>query len=380
MAKDESKNIIDSIQWLHDRSERSLREGDSSAAAYLERILIATDDPHYLLYAHSNLGILAFRRRDLDEARYHFDEAGDIAPKDPSVAYAKGHCEAAVGDWWQALIYFVEAAFYGRRHAEEVEFLRSTAVALKNVGYTDQAHIVMLGALERQPTNPHLLESLGRYYEDQEQWLDAIRVRDDLIEILKGNDPRHRIQQFSPAMDGTPIDEEVIRERVRSINNRLRKEFEVVDEQLEIEEPDASMSTTSHAPGLHTLVVSLSQRAYPRQLLETAQSLWARARHDRFDVHLNPYTLAAAIQCISERVHWREPTSSAELKRLYDVDQDRVRAAVRLIVSRFEVKIIDVQPAYTSLASNRVAHLQKMLQARLFDVDLDELEPVKMLM
>jgi len=57
-----------------------------------------------------------------------------------------------------------------------------------------------------------------------------------------------------------------------------------------------------------------------------------------------------------------------------------VQAAVRLLVSRFDVKIVDVQHGYAHLASNRVAHLRKLLQARLFDVDIDEIQPVKMLL
>lgn len=380
---EQSKNIIDSIDWLYQRAEKALRDNDESAGVYLERLTTACDDPAILLFAHSNLGILEFSRGDTDMARYHFDEAGDLAPDDPNVLYAKGHCEARQGRWWQALIYFVEAAHFGQRTVEEVEFIRSIGVALGKVGHAEEAHVALLGALERQPTNPYILESLGRHYEEQEQWVEAIRVRDHLIEILKGRDPGHRSPKapgLNASLDSEALDEESIRERVLTINSRMRERVEVVDKETHRDAIDAFLSTTQHPAGLHTTVDALSRRGRPLALLETAQSLWARARHERFDVHLNPYTLAATIHWITERLHWREVTGSAELRQLYDVEPERIRAAVRLLVSQFNIRLFDTEDARSVLARNRVERLERLLQARVLDVGIHELEPVKMLM
>lgn len=325
-------------------------------------------------------GIERFRAHDLTGARDAFEKANDLAPDDPSITYALGHCEAAANKWWRALYRFVESIYLGRTvHDDTVEYLRSAAVAARHLKFTELAENLLLGARARNHYHPQVLESLGRLYEQQERWLEAITVRDELIEVLKGNDPRRTTKLLSPAMESTPIHESQVQAQKSGINAQMRAGFQVVDETMEPEVPDARMSRTTHPPGLHTLIENLSSRERAVELLESAQSIWARAHHERFDAHLSPYILAATTQWIVERLHFAIPTDVTKLEADFGVQEEQIRAAARLILSQFKIRVISPEVAMRGLGAQDGAYLSRMFQALLLDTDVESLDPQRML-
>lgn len=378
---DQDPEIIDSAEWLRQRAEEAIAgQNSDEAITWLQKLLGVGTDSETLFFAHSNLGSLLFRERDIDKAREHFRSAESLAPTDASMAYALGHCEATNRFWWGAFYYFTKAVFHARsRPSEVVEFMRSAAVSARYLGLTDLAESMLLGARERSPLQPQVLESLGRLYETQERWLEAIRMRDELIEVLKGNDPRRQVRLLSPAIESAPPNEELATQKANDLSAKLRSGFQVVDEETVVTAADAHLSRTTHPAGMHTLIHNLESRARAVEMLETAQVLWAKAHHDRFDVHLTPHTLAAAIQWIVERYHWSVPTPPSDLETLFRVDAQQVQAAVRLLVGKFNMQIIPSEFVSRGLGGNDGHKLSTILRAYLLDVELDTLEAPRML-
>ena len=134
------------------------------------------------------------------------------------------------------------------------------------------------------------------------------------------------------------------------------------------------LTPTNFPNALHILMRELGQheRSYP--LLESAQSLWARTHHERFDVILTGNTLAASIHWLVERLHWRVVTPAEMMVRFYDVDVERVQAAVRILVERFQIRFFESSVGYSGLKAGEVERLDNIQRAILYGVDLASLE------
>lgn len=367
-------NIVDSADWLRERAEALSARRDPQAELYWRRLLNDNSlDEVTRRLALTQLGIGLFRRGATEDAESVFLQ---LEPTDDGFAsYALGQCKLATGRPASALVLFLKAFVEGGTAAsdEAPEYLRSAGVALRDLNMQELALSVTLGALERDPTRPTLLEALGVQYERMERWVDAIRARDTLIELLKSNLPVHF--RHEPELDMAVIAPAKAEDDVRAINERLRRQFAVILPDDEVSEADYAMSLSNYPPGLQTLVAQLSARQNSDHLLEVSQRLWAVARHDGLGEHLRPEVLAATVQWLAERLTWRPPTSHEVLKEAYGVESDQIRAAARLLVSRYDSPLLPISALAPRLSPSELTLLRKIVTAILLDVGLEEVEP-----
>ena len=384
-----SAEVVESEQWLRDRIEETIAGPTPlEALGYVTRLLSATCDTDTRLYCYRTLGMLTFRAGNIDRAKEAFEEAFEISPEDPGIAYALAHCSAARGRWGPSLVRALEAFHLADDLEDEAEFVRVAALGANELGHPTLALSMLLGALDRAPRNPWVLETIGHFYEAEEMWLEAIDVRDALIDVLSdgltpvhGRSPEtldnpqfHRVfQSFAIKYQ---IDREAIEARRREITDKLRAEIGPVDRQTAEESDQEAPLTPLDLPrGLATLVDQLSAHDRNYQLLESAQSLWAKARHDEFDLQLTPNTLAAAIQWSVERRHWRIPTPLHALSQIYQVVPDTIRAAARLVVGRFEVEYLSLDDVRGEVGPTDWARFETVQRALLYGVPIDEVRP-----
>lgn len=363
-------NVIDAQSWLLEHVDRLLEVEDESAVPYLERLLVSTEEPGVRFYCLKNLGLIYMSRGDLDEARKYLRPAAEIMPGDADVHFVLGQIASQSGNWWLALTEFMEAVFRGREREDVVHFMRSVAATMRQLEFGESALSVLLGAHERKPDDPFVLEALATVYESEARWLDAIEARDSLVEALES----HRALETDKPLELTVA----TRERIEALSRKLRDSFSIVSDRDDERGP-SNLSRVNAPSGLHTLVSSLGLRSHNLPLLETAEELWAKAHYAKFDVHLSIPTLAAAVHWIVERMHWRIPTPLTDLSRLYGADDDRLPAAVRLLVASLQVELIPTQAAEWALHPDDVQRLQRLQKAILYDVDLDDVEPRAML-
>ncbi|MFP4601094.1 MAG: hypothetical protein ACLFVJ_22795 [Persicimonas sp.] len=392
-------NVVDARRWLEQSIESLLDAGEFvRAISALNRLLAVADTTETKLYCYENLGVIAYREGELEDAYEAFEQAAGLSSTDPGLSYALGHCAGARASWWRALMHYLAAVHHARDRVDEAEFIRAAAVAMEHLGYSDTALSMFLGALDRSPDNPWILESISKFYEQEGRWFEALDVQEALIDVLADGLPTHLLPESvteradhpsdehhadNPQIDRLirrfmalwTIDREAIEQRVVAITERLRSEIGPArDDHSEHAEADAGLSPLNLPAGLHLLVEQLAGRERNFLLLESAQSLWARARHDRFDIHLTPYKLAAAIQAIVERLHWRVPTAFEELGELYGVEADGIQAAARVLVGRYGVQFIPEQDRYRDLGSSDSRRLVNLQRAILYGVDVSGLE------
>lgn len=357
------ENVIDTQAWLFEHTERLLEADAGSAIPYLERLLVSSEEPGLRVFALKNLGLLHVAQGDLGDAKKYLRAAAELAPGDPQLHHALGEIAATNGEFWIALLEFMEAIYHGRDE-EVVAFMRSVAATMRQLEFGETALSILLGAYERQPEDPWVLESLARMYESEKRWLEAIAASENLAEALDA----HR--RLGAAEDA--------RRRIEDLSARMRRAMLLVDEEHVPTGPSHVQRTQSPA-GLHTLVEALGLRSHNQALLATAETLWARALYAKFDVHLNVPTLAAAIHWIVERLHWRVPTTLTDLAALYGADGERLPAAVRLLVACLELQLVPTRDADPGMHPDDLARLEKLQRAILYGVDIEDVEPRGML-
>jgi len=388
-----SGEVIEPQRWLRERIEAILQGPHPlGALEYITHLLRTTNRSETRLWCFRRLGMLTFRAGNLDRAHRAFAHAAELSPEDPGIAYALAHCEAARGRWWRALMHSLEAFHHADIAEERAEFLRVAGIAVRRIGIPDTALSMALGALDRDPDNPWVLQTIGHFYESEQMWMEAIGVRDRLIDVLSdglgpGAGPAADPGEATDTAENPEfyrvfrafavkfrISEDAIRARRGEIRERLRSEIAPAD-RVDPRDEDAPPTPLRLPRGLDTLVDRLARHDRNYQLLESAQSLWARARHDRFDVELTPNTLAAAIQWVVERLHWREPTPLSKLSRVYSVVPDTLRAAARLVVGRFDVRFVPLDDVTPDIGPAKWDRLDTVQKALLYGVDLDEVRP-----
>ncbi|MFW5966282.1 MAG: hypothetical protein ACOCV2_02135 [Persicimonas sp.] len=380
--------VVEADRWLEERIESAIAAGESvRAMRALNKLRSVARDTDTKLYCYENLGVLAYREGEVERARQAFERAADLSVSDPGLSYALGHCAAAAGDGWRALLHYLGAFHHADDRIDRAEFLRAAAEVVLELGAVDLALSMFLGALDRAPDNPWILESISRCYEREGRWLDALDTQEALIDVLADGLPTpgaadrladkpeiHRlVRRF---MELWTIERADIERRVDAITDKLRAEIGVVREEDAPDATDDMGLTPLELPaGLHLLVEQLAVRERNFLLLETAQSLWAKARHDRFDIHLKPYKLAAAIQAIAERLHWRIPTPFDDLGDLYEVDPDAIQAAARVLIGRYEeLRFFSERDRYRGLDASESRRLVNLQRAILYGIDVSHLE------
>jgi hypothetical protein len=73
-------------------------------------------------------------------------------------------------------------------------------------------------------------------------------------------------------------------------------------------------------------------------------------------------------------------TPAEALTELYDVQSERVDAAIRLIVSRYEIRWVDPEQTRPWLSAEEAELLNRAQLAVLYGVGLAEVRPTRMLM
>lgn len=367
---DSPQNIIDARRWLLEHVDRLLESDDGAAIPYLERLLVSSEDSALRAYCLKSLGLLYLGRGERDEARKYLSNAVKLAPTDPQIRHALGEIAASAGNLWLALLEFMEAIHHGRADDAIVDYMRSVATTLRQLELGEAAIAVLNGAYERKPDDPWVLESIARIHAAESRWLDAIEARDSLLQALEAH--RALPEDERPRLPAKTL------ERLENLSEKMRSDFTVVNDDYEARGP-SGVARRNSPSGLHTLIEALGLRTNNLPLLATAEALWARALHDKFDVHLTIPTLAAAIHWIVERMHWRVPTTLDELAVLYGADSDRLPAAVRLLVACLRLELIPMRDAELMLPAEDLRRLEKLQKAILYDVDLDDVEPRGML-
>ncbi|MEZ4459382.1 MAG: hypothetical protein R3E66_06570 [bacterium] len=370
-------NVVDSAAWLLERAEALTARRDPAAETYWRRLLADNQlEERTRPHALTQLGVCLFRRDAFGEARQTFEAAREAGASESFIDYALGHCALSTHDR-AAIVPLLRAVVGVRGTSDEPEYMRTLSVALRDLGFHDAALAILKGAAERAPNQPAILEALGLQYERMKNWVEAIRVRDQLIELLKRNLPvqfRHEV-----VLDTTEIAPQKAEKDVRVINETLRRAFMVVLPDDDFQEADGALSLTTHPAGLHTLVTSLASRDEPEPLLLCAQRLWALSRHDRLDEHVSPYVLAATIQWLAERATWRLPTSSMVLKASYGVEEEQIKASARWLLSRYDVGTLPLNKLRGVLSKAEFEEVSRLLQAVMLDLELAELDGPKML-
>ncbi len=371
-------NVVDSIDWLLAKADALMARRDPAAETYWTRLL---DEPALdevtRTHVYTQLAVSLFRRGAIDEAEATFTAALELGAAPAFISYARGHCALAKRSNL-AVLQFLRAFVDSHDPSDEPEYLRSLSVALRDLGLHEAALVVLLGALERAPNQPSIIEALGVQYERMERWVEAIAARDDLIELLKSNLPVHFGNES--ALDTTSIAPSKAKDDVRAISDRLRRAFMIVLPDDEYQEDDQALSLTTHPAGLHTLVSHLAARKNPEPLLQVAARLWALARHDGLEEHLSPYVIAATIQWLTERATWRVRTSDEALKAAYGVEADQIRASARLLLSRFDTPILPTQRLVGMLPTQEGREVERLIQAVLLSIPVKDLDGARTLL
>lgn len=359
------ENVINTQEWLFRHAERLLDADSGEAIPYLERLLVSSDDYGLRVFCLKNLGLLYLGRGEVDEARKYLRAAAELAPTDPELHHALGQISAGAGDFWLALLQFMEAVYHGR-DGDVVAFMRAVAATMRQLEFGETALAVLLGAYERNPEDPWVLDSLGRMYEAERRWLEAIEARESLVDVLQS---QRALEPKSP---------DAARKQLDALSRRMREGLRLIDGPIESMGPSEVQRTSSPA-GLHTLIEALGLRDRHGVLLATAEVLWARARYAKLDVHLTVPTLAAAIHWVVERLHWRVPTTLEQLTALYAAEPDRLPAAVRLVVACLDVQLVPTKESEPVLSPPDALRLEQLQRALLFGVNIEEVEPRGML-
>lgn len=366
-------HVIDAQQWLIRHVELLMSEDAEAAVPYLQRLLVATEDVQLRVYCLRNLGMLRAADGVVDEAQKYLRAAVQLCPDDPTLRHQLGELAVSNGQLWLGLVEFLEAVYLGR-DGDVVTSLRAVATTMHQLEFGETALAVLIGAYERAPSDPWVLDSLANAYETEHRWLDAIAAREHLVEVLRGQASRDHLESA--------------RAQLESLSHKMRGGLRVIgshaDGALEVAREGAKtkgqhLARTTSPAGLHTLIEALGLRTEHNALLATAEALWARAREAKLDVHLSVPTLAAAIHWVVERLYWRVPTTLEQLDALYGAQPDRLPAAVRLVVACLGVRLVPTALAEPALAPEDLERLNRLQRAILFDVDVEELEPRGML-
>lgn len=370
----QAEHIIDSEQWLKDRADRLFAIGDSQAEVYYRRLQETTAKDEMRAYAHLRLAAIAHRRRDYYTALQNLQSALELNPGNAEILHARGLTHLHRGQPWESLIDFLEA-WHRPSGTFSLHTYAGLATALRTVGEGEYATCVLSGALERHPENPILLEALGVHYEALEMWLDAIHTRDRLIEVLKRNQPS---PEMMPFMLEAPTNLEDVVGAQKEGHLNLRQSLQLAD--IPDNDPSQPLARLQHQTGLHTLIDALNREPRADVLLPVAQQIWARAVHEKLDIHLNHYTLAATTQWIVLRLHWCPMPTEGWWEERYGIEFERVKAAVRLVASALHVELLPLENAIGHLAPDRLQRLRLLCQAIVLDVNVESLTPSRMLL
>ena len=363
--------LIETIPWLLEKADTLFDQNRDEARSYYTRALEATEDPTVLEHAHMRLAILNHRAGQQRQALLHLEAVLAAAPRKPKTLQALASLCNEYGDprglYW-ALFYLDQS-----EPDQAIQSLPLVARSLYIMNESEAALRVTLGALEQFPTHPHLLETLSRIYEAEGDWLAAIQTRDTLIDVLKSALSKYSTDN-NPELQGT-LDVEGAAARIKDATRHLQKGLHVVD--LEVIEGEFGLSRLNHPQRLHTLITRLSAEPRATELLGMAQRLWAQSQEYDLDLHLGSLNLAAAIEWSTRKLFWM-PHPEPKAWEVYGVEEDQIRAAVRLLQSSLKFEVLPAS-VYQRISRTQRHEMERWLLAYLLHVDSDSLASARML-
>ena len=379
----DAEEVIDAARWLESRVEQLvLAERYEEAIASLRWLATSTLDKEEARRAAMSLGYLYLLVEEWERARewllqvLELGETGD----QPDLLYGLGH--AALGQKAQgsAMLYFLEAFVEAKEEHQQAECLRSAALAMmETVGPAAPVAGMVLGALDRDLGNPWILEALVKVYRADERWLESLEVlaalRDTVEEAHQSvvlYRPASGCQVLRNRLLGRAAQPEDVKKQAREINARLRAGFEVVLDARQLHTGPTGLAPAYRSGAVGRLILSLEVRERGLELVESARKLWALASHEGFVEILGAVRLAAAIEVLVERQHWRVKTSVETIARRHGALPEAVGPAARLVAGRLGLNLFGATKLRERLAFGEQKRLDGINQALLFGESLED--------
>lgn len=373
MREDEGGQVIDPQQWLEVRVESLIeKERHEEAVSYLLRLFEGLEEAEARSRCATFLGYLYLVEDDVERSQAWLERAREFEPDDPHLSYALGHVAMVRGAPWRAALRFLEAFVEAEEAHDAAEFLRSAALAVRAGGQSAPAVSMLLGALDRDLGNPWILDGLARVYQDDERWLESLEALKRLGEVVRAATSSLTVRRSPSAR--YLLRERLIRrsvevgdvvERAREVNQKLRRQFEVVLDGSQRRGP-TGLAPLRFPQALGHLLEVLGAEERGLELTETALRLWAQASHERFGDYLGAESLAAAVHVLVERLHWRQGSSPQAIATSHGCDEDRVGPAARVVAGKLELQLFDTRQLYGELRPEERARFEALSRALLF--------------
>lgn len=354
-----SEKIIEQTTWLFKRIERLIANDDSSSERYLEQLLKTTHSPFQKAYCLRYLGRFAVKRGDFESAEKYLKAALSIESEDPDILYLVGETATETGTWWFAILRYLEAIQNTKDETDILKIMRAIATAFERLNFGEVALCVLLGAYDRNPDDPFILSALEQFYEKKDEWFKAQEIGNRLIELIESK----------PDLE---LELEDTRRRLEEISKTLRAQIRAIGDEESVNSLTISSAkknalvSMNFAPGLHTLVSVLGSQQRHGPILASAKALWAKSKEIRYDIYFSTPTLAAAIHWIVEKLHWRMPTAMQELELVYGVNREQVFAAVRILISQFQLSFFPDEEAKATLGPRELKKLREAQHSLFF--------------
>lgn len=125
------------------------------------------------------LGIIELGAGNPDEAAAPLDQAAALTPNDPNILYLRGRAHTLIAKESYQSLYRLDPDSWRVHHALAESYSAS--------GQPEKAIAELLKAVDKQPSNPDLYESLGEEYQKVSRFDDAIKAYEQEVKISPHN-------------------------------------------------------------------------------------------------------------------------------------------------------------------------------------------------
>lgn len=125
------------------------------------------------------LGIIELGAGHPDEAAGPLDQAAALTPNDPNILYLRGRAHSLIAEESYQALYRIDPDSWRVHHALAESYSAS--------GQPDKAIAELLKAIDKQPSNPDLYESLGDAYQKVSRFDDATKAYEQEVKLNPHN-------------------------------------------------------------------------------------------------------------------------------------------------------------------------------------------------